>query len=81
MRTIMVLNAKGGCGKSTISTNLASYYAWEREEKVVLADFDPRDRPIGETPKLVYEGLLKGGFQEQNIEIVTDPDKAVDYLF
>ncbi|MDH5612071.1 MAG: ParA family protein [Gammaproteobacteria bacterium] len=42
MRTIMVLNAKGGCGKSTISTNLASYYAFEEEKKVVLADYDPQ---------------------------------------
>lgn len=42
MRTILVLNAKGGCGKSTISTNLASYYAFEEEKKVVLADFDPQ---------------------------------------
>jgi len=42
MRTILVLNAKGGCGKSTISTNLASYYAWEKEQKVVLADCDPQ---------------------------------------
>ena len=42
MRTIMVLNAKGGCGKSTISTNLASYYAWEKEQRVVLADYDPQ---------------------------------------
>ena len=42
MRTIIVLNAKGGCGKSTISTNLASYYAFEEEKKVVLADFDPQ---------------------------------------
>jgi len=42
MRTIMVLNAKGGCGKSTISTNLASYYAWEKEQNVVLADYDPQ---------------------------------------
>jgi len=42
MRTILVLNAKGGCGKSTISTNLASYYAWEKEQKVVLADYDPQ---------------------------------------
>ena len=42
MRHILVLNAKGGCGKSTIATNLASYYAWEREKKVVLADYDPQ---------------------------------------
>jgi len=42
MRTIMVLNAKGGCGKSTISTNLASYFAVERGQKVVIVDFDPQ---------------------------------------
>lgn len=42
MRTIMVLNAKGGCGKSTISTNLASYFAFEKELNVVLADYDPQ---------------------------------------
>jgi len=42
MRTILVLNAKGGCGKSTISTNLASYYAAEMGKKVVLADYDPQ---------------------------------------
>ena len=42
MRTIMVLNAKGGCGKSTISTNLASYYVFEEDKKVVLADYDPQ---------------------------------------
>ena len=42
MRHILVMNAKGGCGKSTIATNLASYYAWEQEKKVALADFDPQ---------------------------------------
>jgi chromosome partitioning protein len=40
MRHILVLNAKGGCGKSTIATNLASYFAWEKEMKVVLAEYD-----------------------------------------
>lgn len=39
MRSIMVLNSKGGSGKSTVATNLASYYASEGK-KVVLADFD-----------------------------------------
>lgn len=42
MRKIMVINSKGGCGKSTIATNLASYYAWQEEKKVVLVDFDPQ---------------------------------------
>ena len=41
MRHIMVLNAKGGSGKTTIATNLASYYA-SMEKKVVLADYDPQ---------------------------------------
>ena len=39
MRQIMVLNAKGGSGKSTIATNLASYYASQGYD-VVLADLD-----------------------------------------
>lgn len=46
MRTILVLNAKGGSGKSTIATNLSSYYAWEQEKSVVLADFDPQASSI-----------------------------------
>ena len=41
MRSILVVNPKGGCGKTTISTNLASYYAvWG--VKTVLVDFDPQ---------------------------------------
>lgn len=46
MRTILVLNAKGGCGKSTIATNLASYFAYEMGKKVVLADFDPQESSL-----------------------------------
>jgi len=45
MRTIMCLNAKGGCGKSTLATNLASYFASE-EKNVVLADFDPQQSSL-----------------------------------
>jgi chromosome partitioning protein len=41
MRTIMLLNAKGGCGKSTLASNLASYYAAEGKS-VALVDFDPQ---------------------------------------
>ncbi|MCK5542191.1 MAG: hypothetical protein KAI40_05825 [Desulfobacterales bacterium] len=46
-----------------------------------MTDFDPRNRPMGETPTLVYKGLIQGGFKKENIEIVPDPDKAVDILF
>ena len=41
MRHIMVLNAKGGCGKSTLATNIASYFASEGAA-VALADYDPQ---------------------------------------
>ena len=41
MRHIMVMNAKGGCGKSTIATNVATWFASEGS-KTVLADYDPQ---------------------------------------
>ncbi len=41
MRHIMVLNAKGGSGKTTIATNLASYFA-SKKKNVILADYDPQ---------------------------------------
>lgn len=41
MRHIMVMNAKGGCGKSTIATNIASFFATEGYA-VALADYDPQ---------------------------------------
>lgn len=56
MRTVTVLNAKGGCGKTTIATCLASHFAAEGY-RVALADYDtqgsssdwlaarPADRP------------------------------------
>ncbi len=39
MRSILVINPKGGCGKTTIATNLAGYYA-SHGKSVLLADFD-----------------------------------------
>jgi chromosome partitioning protein len=41
MRTIMCMNAKGGCGKTTIATNLSTWYA-DEGARVALADFDPQ---------------------------------------
>jgi chromosome partitioning protein len=37
----MLINSKGGCGKSTIATSLASYYA-SQGKKTVLLDRDPQ---------------------------------------
>ena len=41
MQRILVLNAKGGCGKTTIATNLAGYFA-SRGDITTLVDHDPQ---------------------------------------
>ncbi len=41
MRHVMVLNAKGGCGKSTLATNLAVFFA-RSGRTVCIADYDPQ---------------------------------------
>ena len=45
MRSILVTNAKGGCGKSTIATNLAAYFASEGYA-TALADYDPQQSAL-----------------------------------
>lgn len=41
MQTILCMNAKGGCGKTTIATNLATWYA-DDGRRVAIMDFDPQ---------------------------------------
>lgn len=41
MRTILIINSKGGSGKTTLTTNLASYYA-SRKVKTAIMDYDPQ---------------------------------------
>ena len=45
MNRIVVLNPKGGSGKTTIATNLAGYFA-ALKQKPVLMDFDPQGSSI-----------------------------------
>ena len=42
MRSILVLNPKGGCGKSTLAMNIAGWFASEKGRQVALADCDPQ---------------------------------------
>jgi len=45
MQTILCMNAKGGCGKTTIATNLATWYA-DDGKSVAIMDFDPQRSAI-----------------------------------
>lgn len=40
-RSVLVANAKGGCGKTTLATNLAAWFA-SRDKATALMDFDPQ---------------------------------------
>jgi len=67
MRHILVTNAKGGCGKSTISTSLAAYLASEGYA-TALVDFDPQasaltwlqQRPADYAPIMGLPGFESG---------------------
>ena len=41
MQTILVINSKGGSGKTTLTTNLASYYV-SKGYKTTILDYDPQ---------------------------------------
>jgi len=41
MLTVLVINSKGGSGKTTLTTNLAGYYA-SRKIKTAIMDYDPQ---------------------------------------
>ncbi|MGI9205909.1 MAG: AAA family ATPase [Woeseiaceae bacterium] len=69
MRHIMVMNAKGGCGKSTLATNIASHYA-DIGYSVALADYDPQrsgldwiDRRPDNRPKIASVAGFDGGLR------------------
>jgi chromosome partitioning protein len=86
MRHIMVMNAKGGCGKSTLATNLASFYAnagWD----VALADYDPQrssldwlDRRPEDRAKIVgvagFEDGLRRVPRSADIVIIDAPARS-----
>lgn len=86
MRHIMVMNAKGGCGKSTLATNLASYYA-DCGYGVALADYDPQrssldwlDRRPDNRPEIVsiagFEHGLKHVPRSADILIIDAPARS-----
>ncbi len=64
MRTIAVVNQKGGCGKTTVSINLASALA-DSGQRVLLVDMDPQSHcavglavPEEQIEQSIYDVLI-----------------------
>jgi chromosome partitioning protein len=82
----MVLNAKGGCGKSTLSTNIAVFFAREGQE-VCIADYDPQrssldwlaQRP-SDLPRIsgvpAYEEGLRGVPRATEVLVIDAPARV-----
>ncbi|MGD0489978.1 MAG: AAA family ATPase [Steroidobacteraceae bacterium] len=86
MRHVMVLNAKGGCGKSTLATNVAVYFAREGHE-VCIADYDPQRTSLdwlalrpADLPKIsgvpAYEEGLRNVARSTEILVIDAPARV-----
>ena len=86
MRHVMVLNAKGGCGKSTLATNIACYFANEGAT-VALADYDPQrssldwlERRPEDRPEIIaikgFESGLRGVPRSADMVVIDAPARS-----
>lgn len=86
MRHVMVMNAKGGCGKSTLATNIASYFATEGY-KVALADYDPQRSSLDwlavrpeDLPKITgvsaFDDGLRGAPRDTEVLVIDAPART-----
>jgi chromosome partitioning protein len=86
MQRIVVLNPKGGSGKTTIATNLASYLA-SRGHRPVLMDFDPqgssvrwaKKRQPSQPPITVIAAFEKDGRTTRSFQLRV-PDDATHVI-
>ncbi len=82
----MVMNAKGGCGKSTLATNIASYFASE-DAVVALGEYDPQrssmdwlERRAENRPDIVgvagYEDGLRHAPRGADVIVIDAPARS-----
>jgi chromosome partitioning protein len=85
LHKIVIINPKGGCGKTTLSTNLASYYALRGPPPTII-DCDPQGfcirwlekRPADRPTCYGIEGYLPDGTGSDDIfEIPRDSNVAI----
>lgn len=78
---VVVLNTKGGCGKTTLSTNLAGYYA-SHDFHTAILDMDPQGSSLrwlanrGEkhAPVTGIQGTERGGRVTRSFQLRIPPD-------
>jgi len=69
MRSILVVNPKGGCGKTTIATNLAGYYA-SKNVTTSLVDMDQQ--------RSSYQWVKSRPENAEPIEVFTEQENSYD---
>jgi chromosome partitioning protein len=86
MRHVMVMNSKGGCGKSTLATNIATWFAQEGHT-VALADYDPQRTSLDwlatrpdDLPKIVgvpaYDEGIRGVPRDTEVLVIDAPART-----
>jgi len=86
MRHVMIMNAKGGCGKTTIATNVAVHFA-QQGHRVALADYDPQRSSLdwlamrpADLPAITgvaaYDEGLRGVSRDTEVVVIDAPART-----